>query len=229
MISMSHFIKSDIVKVAQKELGIALKDMDGMSYGEIHKQIIKKIPNLHTKKELKELASKLTHQIIEEYNFNAYRIFANYPLIRTKGYNGFQEVYLYEKIHKAMACTTEAFCYLHNIEHDIDKAILEHEFSEIYEKKYGFLSHMFDDANELIIIMQMIHRHDFDPIFVKTIEPDLEISLIRAGDKFFHKNLNDLNTIKQLYQIVGEIYGFDGYRFDIFHDYDGYGNVILNL
>ena len=94
---MSHFVKSDIVKVAQEELGIALEDMDGMSYGEIHKQIMKKIPNLHTREELRELASKLTYKIIKEYDFNAYRIFASYPLIRAKGYNGFQEVYLYKK------------------------------------------------------------------------------------------------------------------------------------
>ena len=226
---MTHFIKSDIVKVAKTELGIALEDMDGMSYGEIHKQIMNKIPDLHTREELKELASKLTYKIIKEYDFNAYRIFANYPLIRTKGYNGFQEVYLYKKTHIAMGCTAKAFCCMHNINHDIDKAILESEFSKIYEKKYGFLSHMLDDANELILIMQMIHRHDFDPAFIKAVELDLEHALIIAGDKFFHKHLDDQDAIHQLYQIVGEVYGLDGYRFDVFHDYDGYGNIIFNL
>ena len=112
---MSHFVKSDIVKVAQEELGLKLEELDGKSYEEIHNKILKQIPNLHTREELRQLAKVLTSQLIDEYEFNAYRIFANYPLIRTKGYDGFQEVYLYEKIHKAMACTAKAFCYLHNI------------------------------------------------------------------------------------------------------------------
>lgn len=227
---MSHFVKSDIVKVAQEELGLKLEELDGKSYEEIHNKILKQIPNLHTREELRQLAKVLTSQLIDEYEFNAYRIFASYPLIRTKGYNGFQEVYLYEKIHKAMACTTKAFCYLHNIEHDIDKAILEYEFSKIYENDYGFLSCLVDDCDELIFIMQMIERHGFDKKFIETVTPDLEMALIKAGDNFFYKqNLSDRNIIKNLYQIVGERYGLDGFRFDIFHDYDGYGNVIFNL
>ena len=102
-----------------------------------------------------------------------------------------------------MACTAKAFCYLHNIEHDIDKAILEHEFSKIYENNYGFLSCLVDDCDELIFIMQMIERHGFDKKFIETVTPDLEMALIKAGDNFFYKqNLSDRNIIKNLYQIV---------------------------
>ena len=223
------FVKDDIVKVA-KELGFDMKELDGKSYNDIHQKILEEMPNLHTREELKALAEELTEQILDNYGFDSYRIFAGYPTIRTKGYCGFDEVYLYKKIHKAMSCTAEAFCYMNHIEHDVDKAILEHEFSKIYGDKYGFLSLMTDDCEELITILKMVERHNFDPMFIKCIEIDLQIALVKAGDKFFHKqDLSNETIMEQLFKIAGEHYGFDGYRFDIFRDYDGYGNVVLNI
>lgn len=225
---MSHFVKSDIVKVAE-ELGFDFEELSGENYRNIHDKILKVKPELHTREELKELAQNLSNKILDEYGFDAWRVFSRYPLIRTKGYKGFDEVYLYKKIHIAMGCTAKAFCCMHQISHNLDKAILEYEFSEIYANKYGFLSHMVGDCEELILLLKMINRHRFDPEFIKTIEIDLEIALVEAGDKFFHKHLDDETLIRQLYQIAGETYGFDEYRFGIFQDYDGYGNVILRL
>ena len=223
------FVRDDIVNVAE-ELGLDMKAMDGITYGEIHSELLKAIPNLHTREELKELAQQLTDKIVEEYGFDAYRVYASHPLIRTKGYVGFQEVYLYEHIHEAMACSSRAFCKMHKINHKIDLSILEHEFKEIYEEKYGFLSMFVGECEELILLMKMVGRHDFDPHYIEVIELDIKEALIEAGDKFFYKqNLTNRETIKQLYKIVGEKYGLDGYRFDVFHDYDGDGNVVFRL
>lgn len=225
---MSHFVKSDIVKVAE-ELGFELEEMNGKKYKDIHKKILENKAGLHTREELKKLAQDLSDKILKEYGFDAWRVFLTYPLIRTKGYNGFDEVYLYQKIHTAMAYTAEAFCCMHQISHDLDKAILEDEFSKIYGNRYGFLSHMVGDCEELILLLKMIRRHGFDKSFIKTIEIDLEIALIEAGDKFFHKHLDDEELIRQLYKIAGETYGFDEFRFGLFTEYDGYGNVVYRL
>lgn len=223
------FVKDDIVKVAE-ELGFDMKELDGKSYGDIHSEILKLIPNLHTREELKELAQKLTDKILNEYGFDSYRIYVSYPLIRTKGYRGFQEVHLYKHIHKAMACSSKAFCAMNKINHDIDLAILEHEFKNLYEDKYGFLSMFVGDCEDLILLMKMVERHNFDPEYIKVIEFDIEEALIQAGDKFFHKqDLSDRDTITQLYKIVGEKYGFDEFRFGLFRDYDGYGNVVWTI
>ena len=223
------FVKDDIVNVA-KELGFDTKTLDGKSYGEIYSEILKLVPNLHSREELKELAQQLTDKIIDEYGFDAYRIYATYPLIRTKGYNGFEEVLLYENIHKAMGCSSKAFCTMHQINHKLDLAILQHEFSKIYGDKYGFLSCFVGDCEDLIHIMQMVHRHLFDPEYIKVIEVDIQDALIKAGDNFFHKqDLTNEEIIKQLYNIVGERYGLDGYRITVFYEYDGYGNVVCNI
>lgn len=223
------FVKDDIVNVA-KELGFDTKELDGVSYGEIHSKLLEAIPALHTREELKELAQQLTDKIVEEYGFNAYRVYASHPLIRTKGYVGFDEVYLYEHIHEAMGCSSKAFCKMHKINHKIDLGILEHEFKEIYAKQYGFLSMFVGDCEDLIHLMKMVHRRDFDPEYIKVIELDIKDALIQAGDNFFYKqDLTDREVITQLYQIVGERYGLDGYRFDVFHDYDGYGNMVFRL
>ena len=223
------FVKDDIVNVAE-ELGFDFEEMNGNSYGDIHSELIKLIPNLHTIDELKEFAQQLTEKILQEYGFDAYRVYVNYPLIRTKGYHGFQEVYLYQHIHEAMACSSKAFCKMHKINHKIDLAILEHEFSKIYENKYGFLSMFVGECEDLIHLMKMVHRRDFDPEYIKVIEFDIEEALIQAGDNFFHKqDLTNRETITQLYKIVGEKYGLDGFRFDIFSDYDRYGNVVFRL
>ena len=223
------FVKDDIVNVAE-ELGFDMKELDGASYGEIHSKILELVPNLHTIEELRGFAQKLTDKILDEYGFNAYRIYVHYPLIRTKGYNGFQEVYLYQHIHEAMACSSQAFCKMHKINHKIDLAILEHEFSKIYKDRYGVLSMFSDECEDLIHLMKMVHRRNFDPEYIRVIELDIEDALIKAGDNFFYKqDLTDRETITQLYQIVGERYGLDGYRFDVFHDYDGYGNVVFRL
>ena len=223
------FVKDDIVKVAE-ELGFDFEEISGKSYKEIHSKILECVPGLHTIKELKNFAQQLTSKILDEYGFNAYRIYVHYPLIRTKGYNGFDEVYLYKHIHEAMACSSKAFCKMHKITHDVDLAILEHEFSKIYENRYGVLSLFMGDGDDLIHLMKMVERRDFDPKYIKVIELDIEDALIQAGDKFFYKqDLTDREVITQLYQIVGERYGLNGYRFDIFHDYDGYGNVVFKL
>lgn len=223
------FVKDDIVNVA-KELGFDMKELDGKSYEEVHSKILELKPELHTREELKELANKLTYKLLKEYDFDAYRIYVSYPMIRTKGYCGFDEVHLYKHIHEAMNCYTKAFLKMHQIHHYLDLAILEHEFSKIYGDKYGFLSMFTDDCSDLIHLMKMVERRDFDPKYIEVIELDIEDALIKAGDKFFHKqDLTDRDTITQLYKIVGEHYGLDGYRFDIFHDYDGYGNVVFRL
>ena len=223
------FVKDDIVNVAE-ELGFDMKELDGASYGEIHSKILELVPNLHTIEELRGFAQKLTDKILDEYGFNVYRIYVHYPLIRTKGYNGFHEVYLYQHIHEAMACSSQAFCKMHKINHKIDLAILEHEFSKIYKDRYGVLSMFSDECEDLIHLMKMVHRRNFDPEYIRVIELDIEDALIKAGDNFFYKqDLTDRETITQLYQIVGERYGLDGYRFDVFHDYDGYGNVVFRL
>ena len=139
-------------------------------------------------------------------------------------------MYLYKHIHEAMTCSSKTFCKMNKINHKIDLAILEDEFSKIYENKYGFLSMFIGDCEDLIHLMKMVERRDFDSEYIKVIELDIEEALIKAGDKFFHKqDLTDRDTITQLYKIVGEHYGLDGYRFDIFHDYDGYGNVVFKL
>lgn len=223
------FVKDDIVKVA-KQLGFDLEEIDGKSYRDIHSEILKLKPELHTRKELTEFAHQLTDKLMSEYGFDAYRIYVSYPLIRTKGYCGFEEVHLYKQIHEAMGCSSKAFCKLHKINHFLDLAILEHEFKNIYENKYGFLSMFADDCQNLIMLMQMVHRHGFDPEYIEVIEVDIEDALVRAGDKFFHKqDLTNRDIITQLYKIVGERYGFDEYRFGLFQDYDGYGNVVFRL
>jgi len=61
-------------------------------------------------------------------------------------------------------------------------------------------------------------------------DKQIEDALIKAGDKFFYRqNLCDMQTITHLYKIIGERYGLDGYRFDVFHDYDGYGHVVFRI
>jgi len=226
MVIVMSFVKDDIVNVA-KELGFDMKDLDGKSYGDIHSELLKFIP-IHTIEELKKLAQQLTDKIMNEYGFDAYRIYASYPMIRTKGYCGFHEVYLYEHIHKAMTCSSKAFCEINKINHKIDLAILEHEFSKIYKNKYGFLSMFTGECEDLIHLMKMVKRRNFDPEYIKVIELDIEEALIQAGDNFFYKqDLTDRDTITQLYKIVGERYGLDGFRIDIFYDYDGYGNVVF--
>lgn len=223
------FVKDDIVNVAE-ELGFNMEDMSGKTYSEIHSMLLENISELHSIDELKEFAQQLTDKIICEYGFDAYRVYAGYPLIRTKGYHGFDEVHLYKKLHEAMSCSSKAFCKINKINHKIDLAILEHEFSKIYGDKYGFLSKFVGDYEDLIHIMKMVERRDFDPDYIKVIELDIEDALIKAGDKFFHKqDLSNREIITQLYNIVGEVYGLYGYRFDIFHDYDGYGNVVFRL
>lgn len=223
------FVKDDIVNVAKK-LGFDMNTLDGMKYGDIHSKLLKDIPGLHTRQELKALAQQLTDKLIDEYGFDAYRIYAQYPLIRTKGYNGFQEVYLYKEIHKAMGCSSKAFCVINQVNHKLDLSILEHEFSKIYGDKYGFLSTFTDDCADLIHIMKLLRNNNFNPDLIKIIRYDIDDALIKAGDKFFYKqDLSDMQTITHLYKIVGERYGLDDYRFDIFHDYDGYGHVVFKL
>lgn len=218
------FVREDIINTG-KEFSI---DMDNKTYGEIHNELLALIPGLHSREQLQAFALELTNKLIDEYGFYAYRVFASHPLIRTKGYNGFDEVDLYEHIHDAMGCSTKAFCTMNLIIHKIDLAILEHEFKDIYENEYGFLSMFVGKGEDLAHIMEMVHRHHFDPEYIKVIETDIQHALIKAGDNYFYKqDLTNKETIKKLYRIVGERYGLNGFRFDVFHDYDGYGHVIF--
>ena len=122
---------------------------DGETYLNVYDKCIDNNPSLHTIKEIREFAKQLMKKLYNEFNkdLKALMVFARYPLIYTKGYHGFNEVYLYEHIHNAMGYYAKSFCVLNKIEEDIEKKILEHEITDIWSKKYGFFP-LFDPLDD---------------------------------------------------------------------------------
>ena len=201
---------------------------DGETYRVIHDRIVESNPKLHSVEDLKKYAVELLDKLLKEFDFKATRVFAYYPLISTKAYHGFQEVYLYKNIHAAMGCTAQAFCKLNKINESLDKVLLQHEFSQAYHERFGFFKLLNVPAvNELIHFMELLRRHCFDEKYLELLEEDIKESLMQVGDKYFHKlDLTNKDNILLLYEVCGISYGFREYRFDIFQEYDGYGNVV---
>lgn len=222
-------MKDVLIKYA-RENNIVMND--GETYLEIYNRCIEDNPSLHTVKEIREFAKQLMKKLYNEFDedLKALMVFARYPLIYTKGYHGFNEVYLYEHIHNAMGYYAKSFCVLNKIEEDIEKKILEHEISDIWSKKFGFFPTFdpFGDATELIQWMEIIRRHNFNPNYIEHIEDDIKIALIKSGDKYFHEqNLTDVDTIILLYEMVAITYGFHNFNFtELFTRTDGYGHIV---
>ncbi len=213
-----------------KQHNIPMKD--GEKYGSIHDRILESNNKLHSREELKKYANLLLDKLLSEFDFKATRVFAYYPLIATKEYIGFQEVYLYQNIHEAMGCTAQAFCKLHKINEKLDKTILQYEFGKAYDERFGFfkLSHMNEAVTDLIHFMHLVHDHFYDEEYIRVLEDDIKSTLRRVGDNYFrHMDLTIRENIELLYECCGISYGFHGYRFDIFQDYDGYGNVVYTF
>lgn len=204
---------------------------DGETYRVIHERILEQNKNLHSVDELKKYGEELLDKLLNEFGFKATRVFAYYPLISTQSYSGFDEVYLYENIHEAMGCVCQAFCKLHRINESLDKEILQHEFGNAYRDRFGFFKLMYgESSNELIHFMKLLRKHSFDEKYITLLEEDIKTSLIRVGDKYFHTlDLTDRDNILLLYEVCGISYGFPEYRFGIFQDYDGYGNVVSSV
>ncbi|MBO5476226.1 MAG: hypothetical protein J6A15_00545 [Clostridia bacterium] len=116
-------MKDVLIKYA-KENNIVMND--GETYFDIYNRCIENNPSLHTVKEIREFAKQLMKKLYNEFNedLKALMVFARYPLIYTKGYNGFNEVYLYEHIHNAMGYYAKSFCVLNKIEEGIEKKSL---------------------------------------------------------------------------------------------------------
>ena len=223
-------IVNDAIYNYAKEHHIPMKD--GETYGSIHDRILENSNELHSREELKKYAGDLLDKLLAEYDFKAVRVFAYYPLISTPGYVGFQEVYLYQNIHDAMGCTAQAFCKLHKINEKLDKTILQYEFGKVYDERFGFfkLSRMNEAVTDLIHFMHLVHDHFYDEEYIRVLEDDIKSTLRRVGDNYFrHMDLTIRDNIELLYECCGISYGFHGYRFDIFQDYDGYGNVVYSL
>lgn len=199
---------------------------EGETYGEIYQRIVDTFPQLHSREELQGYAKELMQKLYLEYDkdFKALMVFSSKPLIRTKEYHGFQDVYLYEHIHEAMGCSAQAFCKMNKITDDLDKAVLEYEFKKLYDSEVGFIR--FNE--ELEVLVGLIKKHGFDTDYVKFLEEDLKDALVQSGDKYFvKKDLANKDNIILLYSVVGIRYGFDEFVFGVFSDYDGYGNVIF--
>lgn len=218
-------IHHDIFNYA-KEHDIPCKDGD--TAREIYDRIVESNPKFHSIDELKNYAGELLDKLLKEFDFKATRVFAYYPLISTKAYDGFDEIYLYKYIHEAMGCTAQAFCKLNRITEVLDKKILQHEFKNAYNERFGFFGYDVNGgATELTHFMQLVRKHGFNKDYIKVLEDDIKDSLKRVGDKYFHKmDLTCKDNILFLYEICGIFYGFNEYRIDVFQDYDGYGNVV---
>lgn len=219
-------IVNDAIYNYAKEHHIPMKD--GETYGSIHDRILENSNELHSREELKKYAGDLLDKLLAEYDFKAVRVFAYYPLISTKAYDGFDEIYLYKYIHEAMGCTAQAFCKLNRITEVLDKKILQHEFKNAYNERFGFFGYdAHGGATELTHFMQLVRKHGFNKDYIKVLEDDIKDSLKRVGDKYFHKmDLTCKDNILFLYEVCGIFYGFNEYRIDVFQDYDGYGNVV---
>lgn len=215
----------EIYKYA-KEHNIPMKD--GETYRAIHERILENNTTLHSVDELKKYGEELLDKLLKEFGFKATRVFAYYPLISTKAYHGFEEVYLYKNIHEAMGCVAQAFCKLNKINESLDKQILQHEFENAYRDRFGFFKLMYgESSSELVHFMHLLRKHSFDNKYITLLEDDIKCSLIRVGDKYFHTlDLTERDNILLLYEVCGISYGFPEYRFDVFQEYDGYGNVV---
>lgn len=223
-------IVTDAIYKYAKENHIPMDD--GEKYGAIHDRIIESNLKLHSRDELKKYAIELLDKLLKEFDFKAVRVFAYYPLIATKEYIGFEEVYLYEHIHAAMGCTAQSFCKLNQINEKLDKTILKYEFKKAYDKRFGFfkLGSLTNDVGDLIHFMHLVHDHCFNKEYIKVLEEDIKFTLHQVGDNYFHHmDLTDEDNIRLLYDVCGVSYGFYGYRLDLFKKYDGYGNLVDSI
>ena len=203
--------------------------IEGETYGEAYQRIVNSNPRLHNHEELQALANQLLDDLMNEFGFKATRVFAYYPLISTKEYHGFEEVYLYQKIHEAMRHKAQSFCLLNKVNEKFDKQMLQHEFEEAYRTTYGYIpfSDMEGKTNDLISYMRLVRQHGFDETYCKVLEEDIKHTLILLGDKYFNTlDLTDKKNIGLLYECCGIFYGFTEYRRGLFQEYDGFGNVV---
>lgn len=223
-------VNNEIYKYAKEN---NIKMNDGESYSTIYKRCLESNPSLHTIEEHQQYAKELMQKLYDEYDEDlvALMVFAKKPLIATKAYEGFNEVYLYKYIHEAMGYSAQAFLKINQIREKVDKYILEHEFKKLWSEKIGYYP-IFDPENkssELIHWMRIIKRHSFNPSYIKNIEEDLKLALQKADDKYFHKkDLTNIDTIILLYQMVGVTYGLKDFMFSVFTEYDGYGHIVYS-
>lgn len=219
-----HNVEDEIVKEMKR---LKIKG-DGLSYGAIHDMILEKNPKLHTRDQLSHHALELYDEIYEKYGRHLCRVYASYPFIYTKGYHGFDMVYLYEKTLKQMKEYTDEFCDEMKIIHPLDKAILEDKFRNIFKREIGFIN----ADNRLVVIIKLIMEHKFQYDYVKNLEDDLKYSLLKCGDKYYHC-IEDLakrkRLLKEIYQVIGEKEGFFEFRGGIYHKYNGDGTISVDL
>ena len=223
--------------IAQGHLENAIMDLEkhfhvnysGKTNRECILELRKLCPKLHSEEELKQYAMELIHSIYKKYGFVGlrtwYRTQMKYAFFGHEMLNQ-----KYDNLIKDIQEDINSFREEHNIILKLDVYLLSIEVQETYKKEYGVLRE--DNLNDAYSILRTIHLMYYDEDIIELLFDVLEVSLMQTGDKYYlNQDLKNKKVLKELYVYISEELGmsevYQGHN--MFHRYDGYGNVEWNI
>lgn len=198
---------------------------DGKTNGECIEELRKLCPKLHSNEELQEYAKDILHKIHDKYGFTGLRTW-----YRTQMRNAFFGHELlsekYSKLLKEIRDYINSYREEHDLTLTLDVYILSIEAQKIYKKEYGVLKE--GNLIDAYSILRTIHLMYYDEDLIESLTDALEVSLIQSGERYYlNQDLKDKEIIQELFIYFSEELGMDDvYQgHDMFHTYDGYGNI----
>lgn len=203
-------------------------DFDGKSIKDCIEECRKLCDRLHSEDEINNLAFEILSIVENEYGFLGIRLLYS---VNMKIFGDETLAFKYSKLVKDISNTVESFRVENNLTLKLDVYLLSLAMRDFIKSEYGIVSMDSNDVLGLYSVINYIQLNDYQ-YTDKDLEL-LEIMLVLNGDNYYHKKIPniDVDFLRELHTYIGEVIGdekvFRGH--DLFHSYDGYGNVIYDL
>jgi len=198
-------------------------------YGEVYDELVK-ICGMHTRDEIKQLATKFINEFVDEFGHNALKVMYElyFKTLANKAYLMKYGKIIYEYGKWANQWAEKYFQY--NMEAFIFGAEVIKQ-----TKYYGLFIVDFGDSynhkllEDIFEIVEEIRFDYYDKDIIEQHKEKLEELLQYWGHPYYCKSdLSNPEILKELFYELGEALGereaFLGH--EIFYDYDGYGNIL---
>lgn len=208
---------------------LGIETYDQQKLGDVHNQLLDKCPKLHTREELADLGTQFVNDLTDKFGRMGVRIFEEI-LIPTFG-NASLEM-KYNKLVDDVINFEGDWLTAHDVKYKVDAYCLGREIIKVLRSN----SRRFDGDDPLTTqlwgVIKTIRDNFWDEDTIRRFLPEVRIMVDMSGNSYYQtKDLSDPDILKELYNELGEIVGdknaYGGH--ELFHRYDGYGNVIFEL
>lgn len=204
-------------------------DFDGKTIRECITIILDKCPLLHNDKELEEHSVNLLHNIVEKFGYKALRV--TYSVTNNIFGNDLLNM-KYSKLIQDVLDYVEEYRIDNGLIYKLDVYRWRFQLRDTYKEIYGALNEKY--CMDLYSVLNTIRLSHYNETVIKELEWVLYWELRASNLKYYYDGEEDYSkpsVLREMYEYLAEELGqeemYQGHN--LFYEYDGYGNTVINI